>query len=59
MRKPRTVVWKPGVWHGILEIIESVSEASEHNPNTVGVYLDAAKALDAEDHNILLPKLSW
>ena len=41
----------------VLDFVKDVSEASDNDKLTLGVFMDLSKAFDTIDHNILLDKL--
>ena len=41
----------------VIDFINAVTEAIDHNMNTVGIFMNLSKAFDTIDHDILLSKL--
>ena len=48
---------KSSTSHAIIELVDKITKAIQHNKFTVGIFLDLSKAFDTVNHNILLKKL--
>ena len=48
---------KHSTYMAVLDFVKDISEATDNNMFTLGIFMDLSKAFDTIDHNILLDKL--
>ena len=45
--------------HAVMELIEEISNATDHKKHATGVFIDLKKAFNTVDHEILIKKLNF